>query len=121
MGARMDAEISRLFARPAGAAAPGRTGQQESRMPSKKPAEASTNPQAVRIKQLRQWIAAAELDGYLPGDMLLRLTCSDAAALKRHPDVAVHEVSFAMGEMRFMGVKVQEGAVTNSVLELSAV
>jgi hypothetical protein len=89
-------------------------------MPLKKSAEAGMNPQALRIKQLRQWIAAAELDGHVASDMLLRLTCSDAATLKRHPDVAVHEVSFAMGEMRFMGVKVQEGAVTSSVLELNA-
>jgi hypothetical protein len=119
MAARMDAEISRLFARPA-AAAPGRDGQRELPMASKKPPEPGISPQAARIRQLRQWIAAAELEGHVAGDMLLRLTCSDAAALKRHPDVAVHEVSFAMGEMRFMGVKVQEGAVTNSVLELTA-
>jgi hypothetical protein len=120
MATRRDAEISRLFAGPAWAAAPGRTSQQEPPMSSNNRPEPGINAQAVRIKQLRQWIAAAELDGHVVGDMLLRLTCSDAAAVKRHPDVAVHEVSFAMGEMRFMGVRVQEGAVTTSVLELTA-
>jgi hypothetical protein len=119
MARHFDDEASRLFAGPAWAAAPARAGGQAARAPSKEPA-AGVNPQAARIKQLRQWIAAAELDGHAAADMLLRLTCSDAATLKRHPDVALHEVSFAMGEMRFMGVKVQEGAVTSSVLELSA-
>jgi hypothetical protein len=119
MAARMNADFSRLFARPAGAAGPGR--DQELPMPSKRPTEPGVTTQAVRIKQLRQWIAAAELEGHAAGDMLLRLTCGDAAALKRHPDVAVHEISFAMGEMRFIGVRVQEGSVTTSTLDVAAV
>jgi hypothetical protein len=78
------------------------------------------NTQADRINQLRQWITAAELDSHAVGDMLLRLTSRDASLLKRHPEVAVHEVTFTAGEMRFLGVKVEEGVVTTSVLETDA-
>jgi hypothetical protein len=113
----MDAEIRRLFGRPEAPA--GRTSRQRSREASETPAKARINFHGVHILQLRQWIAAAELKGHVARDMLLRLTRSDAAALKRHPDVAVHEVSFASGEMRFMGVRVQEGGVTSSVLEVA--
>jgi hypothetical protein len=88
---------------------------------AKKTAPVSTaSPQATRIKQVRDWIAAAELAGHAADDMLLRLTTRDASTLKRHPDVAVHEVTFVSGEMRFLGVKVQEGGVADSVLERGA-
>lgn len=51
---------------------------------------------------MRRWIATAELDGHAPSTMLPRLTSRDAAVLKRHPDVATHEVAFATGGMRFL-------------------
>lgn len=73
--------------------------------------------QAARVKQVRGWIAAAEHDGLVASELLLRLTSGDAAALKRNPQVAVHEITFNSGEMRFLGVKVQEGDVAVSVLE----
>ena len=84
---------------------------------NKTPPQQQTSSQAARIKQVRGWIAAAEHDGLTASELLLRLTSRDAAALKRNPEVAVHEVTFAAGEMRFLGVKVQEGSVPDSVLE----
>jgi hypothetical protein len=90
----------------------------EAPLGAKKTASLSTaSPAATRIKQVRDWIATAELAGHAAGDMLLRLTTSDASTLKRHPAVAVHEVTFVSDEMRFLGVKVQEGGVSDSLLE----
>ena len=88
-------------------------------MISKKAAapQQTTFPEADRIKQVRNWISTAEHEGVPAADMLLRLTSRDASALKRHPAVAEHEISFVMGEMRFLGVKVEEGGITVSVLE----
>jgi hypothetical protein len=88
-------------------------------MTSKKaPRSPASYPEAARINHFREWIAAAESDGHAASDLLLRLTARDAAALKRNSDVAVNEISFVMGEMRFLGVKVQEGGVEEaSVLE----
>jgi len=59
----------------------------------------------------------AERDGCEAGDMLLRLTLGDASELKRDRSVATAEISFAKGEMRFLGVKVLEGGISVSTLE----
>ena len=72
-----------------------------------------------RIQKLRDLIAAAERDGSKPGSMLLRLTLGDASELKRDRSVATHEISFKDGEMRFLGVKVEEGGVSLSSLDKS--
>ena len=69
------------------------------------------------IQALRDLIATAQAEGVKPGKMLMRLTLGDAADLKRDPSVALHEISFKDGEMRFLGVKVAEGGVTNSSLD----
>ena len=63
----------------------------------------------------------AEIDkavegGALPADLTLRLTRGDAARLRRDPAVSVDDLSFADGEMRYMGVKVSEGDVPASML-----
>jgi hypothetical protein len=72
---------------------------------------------ASRVKEVRDWIAAAQRDGVAEADMILRLTSRDAAALKRSPAVATNEIAFAAGEMRFLGVKVQEAGVKDSLLD----
>jgi hypothetical protein len=70
-----------------------------------------------RIQKLRDLIATAERDGVKPAAMLLHLTLGDASEIKRDSSVAVHEISFKNGEMRFLGVKVSEGGVSVSRLE----
>lgn len=87
-------------------------------MPSKK-AEIRIPAQtgAARVKELRDWIDAADRQGAQRCDLVLRLTARDAAMLKRHPSVGVDEIAFAAGEMRFLGVKVEEGGVSTSSLE----
>jgi hypothetical protein len=65
---------------------------------------------------LREQIEKAEGVGLSREQMTLRLTHGDASLLKRDPQVAVSEISFAGGVMRFLGVKVEEGGVTVSDL-----
>lgn len=83
--------------------------------------KSSTSPAAAQIDIMRGWIAAAGRESVPVEEMLLRLTVRDASTLKRHPNVAMEEVSFKDGEMRFLGVRVLEGGVVTSVLERGAV
>lgn len=53
-------------------------------------------------------------------DMLLRLTHGDASELKRDRTLAVEDISFKDGVMRFLGVKVAPGGVTTSRLDCGA-
>jgi hypothetical protein len=52
--------------------------------------------------------------------MTLRLTYGDASRLKLDPAVPVADIAFSGGVMRFLGVKVVEGGVASSMLELEA-
>ncbi|HZZ35192.1 MAG TPA: hypothetical protein VFE03_05670 [Caulobacteraceae bacterium] len=52
--------------------------------------------------------------------MTLRLTLGDVAALKRDRSLALEEISFANGEMRFRGVKVIAGGLAASELQFEA-
>jgi hypothetical protein len=65
----------------------------------------------------RNQIAAAEADGVHRDDMTLRLTLSDVTALKRDRDLPVADISFAGGVMRYLGVKIEQGGVPESVLD----
>ena len=58
-------------------------------------------------------------EGAAPADLLLRLTRGDAAKLRRDPAVSLDDLSFADGEMRYLGVKVSEGGTDASVLVVS--
>jgi hypothetical protein len=74
----------------------------------------------LSISELRTAIDRAENQGIARGDMLLHLTLHDEAKIKRSPSVGVDEVSFADGEMRFVGVKVVVAAGVVSSLEAPA-
>jgi hypothetical protein len=64
----------------------------------------------------RQAIAAALAEGVLADDLTLRLTLTDASKFKRDRTLALDDISFAGGRMRFLGVTVEEGGVTASEL-----
>lgn len=68
----------------------------------------------------RKQIEAAEADGVQRDDMLLRLTLSDVSHLKRDRDLAVTDISFKDGVMRYLGVRVEQGGVTDSALDLTS-
>jgi hypothetical protein len=65
----------------------------------------------------RAAIDAAVADGAKLDKMTLHLTLSDASELKRDRTLAVEDISFKDGVMRFLGVKVEQGGVTASRLE----
>ena len=69
----------------------------------------------------RSEIEKAEAAGAVREDMLLRLTLSDVSRLRRDRSLAVTDISFIDGVMRFLGVKVDEGNVSASVLSPSQV
>ncbi len=49
-------------------------------------------------------------------DMVLHLTHRDAIKLQRDDQVALADISFLGGEMRYLGVRVVRGGVAESVL-----
>ena len=60
----------------------------------------------------------AEADGVARDAMTLRMTLRDASELKRDPKVAVADITFGEGGMRYLGVAVdQGGGVTQSILD----
>jgi len=83
----------------------------------------SKMPDPVRRKspalRFRTQIEKAEADGLDRPEMKLRLTHADVSKLKRDPELAVADISFADGVMRFLGVQVEVGGVTESELVTS--
>lgn len=76
-------------------------------------------PPAPPAKRFRDQIEAALLDGVALEAMTLKLTMGDAHKLKRDTSLAIADISFAGGVMRFLGVAIQQGGVAESQLELS--
>ena len=66
--------------------------------------------------RFRTEIEQAEADGVSREDMTLELTLGDVSQLKRDPSIAVTDISFSEGVMRFLGVRVQEGGIPESKL-----
>ena len=64
----------------------------------------------------REEIERAESEGVKRTAMKLQLTLADASLLKRDNTLAVTDISFSEGVMRFLGVVVQEGGVVTSTL-----
>ena len=62
-------------------------------------------------------IEKAEAAGFARDDMVLRLTLTDVSKLKRDASLAVADISFSGGAMRFLGVRVEGGGVAESVLQ----
>ena len=66
--------------------------------------------------EFRQQIEAALATGLSPDELTLRLTLSDVSYLKRDQSLAVSDISFTGGVMRFLGVQVESGSVAASEL-----
>ena len=67
--------------------------------------------------RFRTQIEAALADGVAAEDMTLRLTLRDTSLLTRDPNTPTADISYAGGEMRFLGVRIETGGVPTSVLE----
>lgn len=70
-------------------------------------------------QRFRPEIETARAEGVDCADLVLRLTFSDAAKLKRDPNVLTEDLSFKGGETRYLGVRVIEGGVATSALEIA--
>jgi hypothetical protein len=77
-------------------------------------------PKISAATRLRTLIEAAEADGVDRDDMILRLTFGDVSQLKRDASLAVADISFAGGAMQFLGVRIHQGGVAESVLDRSS-
>jgi hypothetical protein len=72
---------------------------------------------AAPAVHFRGEIEKAEAAGISREDMILRLTHADMSKLKLDPSLAVTDISFSEGGMRFLGVRVEGGGVPVSVLQ----
>jgi hypothetical protein len=71
---------------------------------------------ASAATRFRGEIEKAEAAGVTRRRMTLQLTLSDVSQLRRDRSLPVADISFKDGEMRYLGVKVVPGGVTESQL-----
>jgi hypothetical protein len=71
---------------------------------------------AAAAIHFRNEIEKAEAAGSARADMLLKLTLSDVSQIKRDRSLALTDLNFADDTMRFLGVKCEQGGVSESVL-----
>ena len=90
------------------------------RDPIRETTRARPGGQKSRPAEFRRAIERAEADGASKAEMVLHLTLSDTADLKRDRTIPVEDISFHDGVMSFLGVKVATGGVTASGLETGA-
>lgn len=75
-------------------------------------------PRETVAARFQREIEAAESDGVARSEMVVRLTLSDESRLRRDPAVAVSDIRFSGGVMRFLDVRVQPGGTSESRLLL---
>ena len=85
-----------------------------------KPSTAPPKPPRSPDVRFRPQIAAALSEGATLDDLILRLTLNDASRLSRDREIAVSDISFTDGVMRYLGVRVEKGGVPESVLDRSS-
>lgn len=68
-------------------------------------------------EEARLVIEQAEADGVARDAMTLRMTLRDVSELKRDPKVPMADISYGEGGMRYLGVAVDQGGVTQSTLD----
>jgi hypothetical protein len=68
-------------------------------------------------EEARLAIEQAEADGVARKAMTLRMTLRDVSELKRDPKVAMADISYGPDGMRYLGVAVDQGGVTQSTLD----
>jgi hypothetical protein len=68
-------------------------------------------------EEARYLIEAADADGVKRSAMTLRMTLRDVSELKRDPKVATADISYGPDGMKYLGVAVDQGGVTQSTLD----
>jgi hypothetical protein len=68
-------------------------------------------------EEARLLIEAADADGVKRAAMTLRMTLRDVSELKRDPKVPMADISYGPDGMKYLGVAVDQGGVTQSTLD----
>jgi hypothetical protein len=68
-------------------------------------------------EEARLLIDQADADGVARAAMTLRMTLRDVSELKRDPKVPMADISYGPDGMRYLGVAVDQGGVTQSTLD----
>jgi hypothetical protein len=68
-------------------------------------------------EEARLLIDQADADGVARAAMTLRMTLRDVSELKRDPKVPMADISYGSDGMRYLGVAVDQGGVTQSTLD----
>ena len=84
---------------------------------SSTPPKQPTRRRGTSAEEARYSIEQAEADGVAREDMTLRMTLRDVSELKRDPKVAMEDIHYGPEGMRYLGVLVEQGGVTQSTLD----
>jgi len=78
-----------------------------------------TRRRGSAAEEMRLLIDKADQDGIDRKLMVLRMTLRDVSELKRDPRVASEDIAYKDGQMRYLGIPVAQGGVTQSTLDTS--
>ncbi|MFO1015639.1 MAG: hypothetical protein U1E50_17940 [Caulobacteraceae bacterium] len=84
-------------------------------MPSK-PSSDTRNPTPRNAVEFADLVQAAIADGEAPDGLALALTLRDESEMKRNRAIGLSDISFAGGQMRFLGVRVLRSPGLQSAL-----
>jgi hypothetical protein len=83
------------------------------------PPRTPTRRRGSAAEEMRLLIDKADQDGVDRKMMVLRMTLRDVSELKRDPKVASEDIAYKDGQMRYLGIPVAQGGVTQSTLDTS--
>ena len=83
------------------------------------PPRTPTRRRGSAAEEMRLLIDKADQEGVDRSLMVLRMTLRDASELKRDPKVASEDIAYKDGRMRYLGIPVAQGGVTQSTLDTS--
>ena len=86
---------------------------------SSHPPRTPTRRRGSAAEEMRLLIDKADQEGVDRKLMVLRMTLRDASELKRDPKVASEDIAYKDGRMRYLGIPVAQGGVTQSTLDTS--
>ena len=88
-------------------------------MSSSLPPRTPTRRRGSPAPAMRLQIVKADEHGVDRKLMVLRMTLRDVSELKRDPKVASEDIAYKDGQMRYLGIPVAQGGVTQSTLDTS--
>ena len=83
------------------------------------PPRTPTRRRGAGAEEMRLLIDKAVEEGVDRKLMVLRMTLRDVSELKRDPKVPSEDIAYSEGRMRFLGIPVAQGGVTQSTLDTS--